>query len=96
MLAIEYGAQFKRDYKRCCKKHLPMERLDEVIRLVAEDSPESRETLTQRHNMHLLQGEWRGSHECHVANAGNWLVIWASDEDVAFFQRTGTHDELFR
>ena len=33
--------------------------------------------------------------ECHVANSGNWLVIWSSNDEVAFFERTGSHDELF-
>lgn len=46
--------------------------------------------------MHTLKGSWLGSHECHVANAGDWLLIWRSNEAVAAFQRTGSHDELFR
>ena len=37
-----------------------------------------------------------GRYECHVANAGDWLVIWSSNDSVAFFERTGSHDELFR
>ena len=52
--------------------------------------------LRQRHNMHALSGAWQGSSECHVANAGDWLVIWADDGVTAYFQRTGSHDELFR
>ncbi len=96
MLEIEYGAQFKRDYKRCEKRRLPLEELDKVIRLVAENSEESLAILKRRHNMHTLQGKWKGRQECHVANAGDWLVIWSSDGSVAFFERTGRHDELFR
>ncbi|KXB81768.1 type II toxin-antitoxin system YafQ family toxin [Varibaculum cambriense] len=46
--------------------------------------------------MHKLSGQWGGSNECHVANAGDWLVIWRTCGQVAYFQRTGTHDELFR
>lgn len=45
--------------------------------------------------MHTLGGEWSGSNECHVCNAGGWLVIWFVDGETAYFQRTGTHDELF-
>lgn len=96
MLSVDYSSQFKKDYKRCAKKHLPLEDLHEVIRLVAENSDESLKELRCHHNMHTLQGKWRGRWECHVANAGNWLVIWSSDSEVAFFERTGTHDELFR
>lgn len=40
-------------------------------------------------------GAWRGSRECHVANAGDWLVIWSDDGVTAFSRRTGSHDELF-
>ena len=96
MLEVEYGSQFKRDYKRCEKKRLPLEKLHEVIRLVAENSDESLAILRQRHNMHMLLGKWKGSQECHVANNGDWLVIWSSNDKAAFFERTGTHDELFK
>lgn len=96
MLSIEYGSQFKQDYKRCKKKHRPIADLHEVIRLVAENTDESLEELRRHHNMHTLQGKWKGRHECHVANAGDWLVIWSSDDQTAFFERTGSHDELFR
>ena len=43
----------------------------------------------RRHNMHTLSGNWRGRYECHVANAGDRLVIWSSNDSVAFFERTG-------
>ena len=45
--------------------------------------------------MHNLAGKWAGRRECHVANAGDWLVVWSSNDKVAFFERTGSHDELF-
>ncbi|NHM13624.1 type II toxin-antitoxin system RelE/ParE family toxin [Xiamenia xianingshaonis] len=96
MLDVEYSSQFKQDYKRCKKKHLPIVELHRVIELVAENSEESLGELRRHHNMHTLQGKWRGRCECHVANAGNWLVIWSTNDTVAFFERTGTHDELFR
>lgn len=46
--------------------------------------------------MHRFSGRRGGSNECHVANAGDWLVIWRTEGQIAFFQRTGSHDELFR
>mgnify|MGYP004446179341 FL=1 len=73
-----------------------MDELHKVFELVAENSPESLDELRRHHNMHMLGGRWKGRHECHVANAGDWLVIWSSDDSTAFFERTGTHDELFR
>ena len=67
-----------------------------VIDLIVENTPEALEELRRRHRMHTLQGAWRGSSECHVANAGDWLLVWRVRGDVAFLQRTGTHDEIFR
>ena len=61
-----------------------------------QHSPETLEELRRRHNMHTLSGNWRVRYECHVANAGGLLVIWSSNDSVAFFERTGSHDELFR
>ena len=61
-----------------------------------ENSPESMEILRRRHNMHRLSGSWAGRSECHVANSGDRPVIWSSNDSVAFFERTGSHDELFR
>lgn len=95
MLDTEYTPQFSRDYKRLAKKHMDMSLLDNVMRLVAEDTKESKRALRQHHKMHRLKGEWAGSDECHVANAGDWLLIWRTGDGLAVFQRTGSHDELF-
>ena len=46
--------------------------------------------------MHKLKGEWKDSLECHVANVGDWLLVWCVRENKAYLQRTGTHDEIFR
>jgi deoxyribonuclease-4 len=70
--------------------------LEEVIELVCRNDASATSELKRRHNMHTLKGSWLGSHECHVANAGDWLLIWRSSDTVAAFQRTGSHDELFR
>ena len=45
--------------------------------------------------MHTLAGKWQGRNECHVANAGDGPVIWSCNGKVAFFEHTGSHDELF-
>lgn len=60
-----------------------------------ENTSKAHAELRRRHNMHDLKGEWSGSRECHVANAGDWLVIWREGAGLAVFQRTGSHDELF-
>ena len=96
-LIAKITPSFNRDLKRKAKRRgWDLDLLQEVIELVIENSPESLATLRQRHNMHVLTGAWQSSRECHVANAGDWLVIWADDRVTAYFQRTGSHDELFR
>lgn len=95
MLRPNYTTRFEKDVKRLKKKHVDLDSLKEVMQLILEDTPEAKAELRRRHNMHVLKGDWQGSFECHVANAGDWLLIWAIDADQAYFQRTGSHDELF-
>ena len=95
MLEPEYTPSFNRDSKRLKKKHVNLEPLKDVVRLILKDTPDARSELIRRHNMHTLKGEWRGSNECHVANAGDWLLVWTTTEELAVFQRTGSHDEIF-
>ena len=96
MLEANFTPQFQRDAKRLNRKHVDLAPLYEVVDLVIQDSPESLDELRRHHNLHSLKGEWSGSRECHVANAGDWLVIWREGNGIAVFQRTGSHDELFR
>ncbi|NGM18339.1 type II toxin-antitoxin system mRNA interferase toxin, RelE/StbE family [Eggerthellaceae bacterium zg-893] len=87
---------FVRDVKRLLKRHADIAKLNTVVNLIAENTTASTKTLEQRHNMHVLKGPWKGHRECHVCNAGDWLLIWVVDHGVAYLERTGSHDELFR
>ncbi len=96
-LTADFSAAFQRDLKKKAKRRgWDLSELENVIDLVIENTPESLELLRRRHNMHALIGNWKGRNECHVANAGDWLVIWSSNDTVAFFERTESHDELFK
>lgn len=96
-LTAEFSAAFSRDLKKKARRrNWDLVELQRLIDLVLENTPESLEVLRRRHNMHGLSGSWAGRSECHVANSGDWLVIWSSDDKVAFFERTGSYDELFR
>ena len=87
---------FRRDIKKLDKKHTGDAPLLEVMELVLENTKQSKHELTRRHNMHALKGEWKNSLECHVANVGDWLLVWCVADGFAVFQRTGTHDEIFK
>jgi mRNA interferase YafQ len=90
MRRIEYGAAFRRDYKRTRKRGVDMAKLDAVLALLMEDRP-----LPDRHRPHLLSGEWRGFWECHIAP--DWLLIYdLEDRAVVALHRTGNHADLFR
>ncbi len=96
-LKAKFAPAFGRDLKRNAdKRRWNLDELEAVIDLILENSAESMGVLRRRHNMHCLSGKWGGSNECHVANAGDWLVIWRTEGQIAYFQRTGSHDELFR
>jgi hypothetical protein len=52
--------------------------------------------------MHKLSGKWEGSSECHVANAGDWLVVGAlameshiSNEQVPMMNCSGDDARRF-
>lgn len=95
-LRAQFSPSFRRDLKRLDKKHIDDAPLAEVIDLIIENTPSSLDELRRRHRMHTLSGTWAGSSECHVCNAGDWLLIWRVSGDIALMQRTGTHDELFK
>jgi mRNA interferase YafQ len=95
-LQPDFTLAFSRDVKRLNKRHVDLAPLEEVIELVCRNDAAALDELKRHHNMHALKGGWLGSNECHVANAGDWLLIWRSNESIAVFQRTGSHDELFR
>ena len=95
-LKATFMPSFSRDLKRVRRHGLDENELLGVIDLIIENTPESREELRRRHRMYALKGLWKGSNERHVANAGDWLVVWRERDGVAFFRRTGAHDEIFR
>ena len=95
MLRPNYTPRFKKDVKRLERKHVDLSPLRDVMQLILDDTPKAKEELKRRHGMHTLKGDWRGSLECHIANAGDWLLIWTTSKDQAYFQRTGNHSELF-
>lgn len=94
MLKPDYTAAFQRDIKKLKRKHADLRPLKEVIRLVLEDTADSKEALRRRHRAHTLTGDLNGVLECHIGNSGDWLLLWIRDDGTAMFMRTGSHDEL--
>lgn len=96
MFTANYTPKFLRDVKRLQKKHFDLDPLRDTINLILEDSKQARRKLKRHYRMYRLNGKWAGSLECHVANIGDWLVVWQENDNLAIFLRTGTHDEIFK
>lgn len=88
---VTWSDQFKKDYKLAIKRNHNIEKLDNVIKLLAEG-----ETLPPIYKDHNLAGFWKGFKECHIEP--DWLLIYRLSEDkqILVLSRTGTHSDLFK
>lgn len=86
---VKITTQFKKDYKTAIKRNLPIELLDEVIKMLSDGTP-----LPEKNKDHALSGNWAGFRECHVQP--NWLLIYRIDGDVLILTltRTGIRSDL--
>ena len=92
-LALVPTGAFARDLKRMARRHVPLEPVEEVLDLIAENSEASLHTLKAHHRMHMLQG-YAAVYECHVDNAGDLLLVWHGEGDAAYILRLGSHDQV--
>ena len=87
---IVWTTQFKRDYKLAMKRHLRIDLLDDVIRMLFRG-----ELLPEKYRDHALTGNWIGYRECHLLP--DWLLVYRVEDDILVLTlvRTGTHSDLF-
>ena len=87
---IVWTTQFKKDYKLALKRHLDIDLLDDIIRMLSRG-----EILPEKNKDHVLSGGWAGYRECHIQP--DWLLVYRIDDDVLVLTltRTGTHSDLF-
>jgi mRNA interferase YafQ len=83
-----YTSQFKKDWKRCKKTHLPMGELQAVMEKLIHRVP-----LEAKYRDHQLGGNNKDFRECHVRP--DWLLVYLVKDHEVSFARTGTHAELF-
>lgn len=83
-----YSSQFKKDWKRCKKSHLPMSELQDVMENLINQVP-----LGPKFKDHALSGNNKDFRECHIRP--DWLLVYSIDKGVISFTRTGSHAELF-
>ena len=90
MWEAEYTKLFKKDYKRCKKRGLPLAGLEAVLGTLLEGK-----VLAERHRDHPLKGKYAHHRECHIQP--DWLLVYQKDEARRILKlvRTGTHSDLF-
>lgn len=84
-----YTRQFERDLERIKKRRKKIEKLKIILRSLIEE-----EELDPIHKDHKLIGNWIGRRECHIES--DWLLIYKIEDDCIFFERTGSHSDLFK
>ena len=89
MLELRMTGKMKQDIKKCKKRGLDMEKLQQVIDTLCSEQP-----LPERYKDHPLSGEWKDFRECHIEN--DWLLIYRifEDELILSATRTGTHSDF--
>lgn len=88
---IKYTSQFKKDLKLAKKQKKNLDRLFEVIEVLASGG-----VLDAKYRDHSLVGKFQGVRECHVEP--DWLLVYEIKNDVLVLMlyRLGSHSELFK
>ena len=87
---IRFTTQFKKDLKRAKKQHRNLDKLFEVVEIIANG-----EKLDASYHDHELSGDYSGTRECHFEP--DWLLIYEIQKNilVLMLYRVGTHSDLF-
>ena len=91
MCSIQFTNQFKKDLKLAKKQGKDLDKLFEVINILADE-----EKLDTKFKDHDLSGNYKGTRECHIEP--DWLLIYEIDNNalILMLYRLGTHSELFK
>lgn len=89
--SIQFTNQFKKDLKLAKKQGKDLDKLFEVINILANG-----EKLDTKFKDHDLSGNYKGTRECHIEP--DWLFIYEIDNNalVLMLYRLGTYSELFK
>lgn len=61
----------------------------DIAKKLAKEEP-----LDAKHRNRKLVGNFKDRRECHIEP--DWLLIYFKTDDEIFFERTGTHSDLFK
>lgn len=87
---VKFTSQFKKDLKLAKKQGKDIEKLFDIIEMLANGKP-----LDPRYRDHDLTGNYKGCRERHVEP--DWLLIYEIVDEVLVLMlyRVGSHSELF-
>ena len=88
MLTVKPTNRFLRDLRLAKRRGKDIDKLEAIVNLLQAGKP-----LPSRNRDHGLSGNWQDHRECHIEP--DWLLIYKSDEEHLFLERTGTHADLF-
>ena len=86
---IKFTTQFKRDLKLAKKQNKNIDKLFEIIEILANGNQ-----LPAKYRDHELTGNYKDTRECHIEP--DWLLIYEIREDilVLMLNRVGSHSEF--
>ena len=88
--ASEYTKQFRKDWDRYNKAgKMDMTRAIELMTLIILKRQLGAEWADHEHSSR----EWKGAREAHIG--GDFLLVYAADDDFVEFVRLGSHSEMF-
>ncbi len=88
MLRPIFTKQFEKDLKKAKKRGKNVEKIKIIINTLVAGK-----ALDPIHRDHLLVGNFVARRECHIES--DWLLIYRLTEDSIYFERTGSHSDLF-
>ena len=90
MLNPKTTNKFEKDLEKAKKQRKNFDLLKKIMHSLYNEV-----RLEPKYLDHPLKGNWKGCRECHIEN--DWLLIYRinQSEKTIFFERLGTHSELF-
>ena len=87
---VKFINQFKRDLKLAKKQKRDLDKLFEVVNILADGG-----VLDAKYHDHDLLGNYKGTRECHIEP--DWLLVYELRDEVLVLMlyRLGSHADLF-
>lgn len=89
MLTLKTTNRFDKELIQAVKSGKDITKIREVIKKLVKG-----ETVEKKYKDHKLKGKFKNRRECHIEP--DWLLIYKIEGDTIFFERTGSHSELFK